>query len=145
MSTHARFFDLLAKIPFADKKELVWQYSNMLTNSLSEFRSKDPAGYSRMIEDLQKLVNNMNNKPQPDGEKRIKELRSAILHRLQKHGVDTTNWAKVNAFMEQPRIAGKRLYDMTEAEMQALIPKLEAILTKDKAKQAETKRLTQLN
>lgn len=68
----------------------------------------------------------------------VKQLRSAILNRLQRYGVDTTSWARVNQFLQQPRIAGKRLYEMSIDEMRSLIPKLEMILQKaEKAKDKE--------
>ncbi len=148
LSAHARFYGLLRRLPQTSKEEMVWQYSNMLTDSLSEFYERDRAGYNRMIADMQRLVNRIDKKPEPKGtanEQAIKKLRSAILHRLQKHGVDTTNWNDVNRFMENPRIAGKRLYDMQEEEMRVIIRKLESILRKDKQKQAEIARMTKLN
>lgn len=160
---HARFFALLKHMPGTTKEDLVWQYSNMLTESLSEFFNKNPAGYKRMLIDMQASSSNQNShlalKASPKdvwAAKKlgvtiehyltvIKRLRSAIFTRLQKHGVDTTDMNKTNRFLENPRIAGKRLYDLTEAEMRVLIPKLESILKKDKQQQADIARLTQLN
>ena len=136
--SYSRFFVLLKQIPQADKEEMVWTYSNMKTNSLNEFATIDPDGYNRMINDMQNIVNGINAQD-------LKSLRSAILHRLQKHGVDTTNWANVNRFMEQPRIAGKKLYEMSVPEMQDLIKKLESILSKDKKHQENLNRLACLN
>ncbi|MCF8339199.1 MAG: hypothetical protein K9I74_14575 [Bacteroidales bacterium] len=148
ISVHARFFALLKRIPYCTRQELVWEYSNMLTDSLSEFYERDRKGYDRMIGDMQKIVNKMNNESRDDSsdsDRTIKKLRSAILHRLQKHGVDTTNWAEVNRFLEQPRIAGKRLYKLNEKELRDLIPKLESILNKDRVKRDEIDRLSQMN
>lgn len=142
---HARFYVLLNRLPQASKTELVWQYSNMRTDSLYEFYQTDRDGYNRMLADMQQLVNSVTRQSGAANQQELKKLRSGILHRLQKHGVDTTDWNKVNSFMENPRIAGKRLYDLTEAEMRVLIPKLESILKKDKQQQADIARLTQLN
>ncbi len=147
-NVHATFFVLLARLPHQSKQDMVWQYSNMLTDSLSEFYAKDPEGYSKMIRDMQAMVNSMDNvknMPKMPGGEEVKKLRSAILHRLQKHGVDTTNWEKVNAFLEQPRIAGKRLYQMSVKEMENLVKKLESILKKDKKRLAEENRMAQMN
>jgi hypothetical protein len=138
---HARFFALLKRLPFFTKGELVWKYSHMLTDSLSQFYEADRQSYYTMISDMQQMVDEMDN----NNDRTIKKLRSAILHRLQKHGVDTTNWSRVNQFLEQPRIAGKRLYDITEEEMRTLIKKLERILEKDAAQEQEITRLSQLN
>lgn len=62
----------------------------------------------------------------------LKWQRSAVLKRLQQIGVDTTDWNRVNGFLQQPRIAGKPLYQLDSDELAALIPKLEAIKKKIK-------------
>jgi hypothetical protein len=141
--THDKFFMLLAKMPGATKEALVWQYSNMLTTSLREFYSKKPVEYTRMLAYMQLQVNKATNYSQVDPEK--KRLRSSILLRLQKHGVDTTHWKNVNTFLLQPRIAGKMLFEMSVPEMKALIPKLESILRKDNIMRTTENKLTELN
>ena len=148
---HAHFFGLLKKLPHQSKEDLVWQYSNMLTTSLSEFSRERPVAYADMIRDLERIANKMEEPKQPQQPTKFttsaitKQYRSAILKRLQKHGIDTTNWDKVNAFMENRRIAGKRLYEMTDQEMIDFIPKMQSILKKDKKHQEETERLTLMN
>jgi hypothetical protein len=144
--SHARFYALLRQIPQAGKEEFVWQYSHLATTSLSEFYERNPQDYRRMIGDMQKLVDEMNgHKPVDTKTAELKRLRSAILHRLQKHGIDTTDWSKVNAFMRQARIAGKTLGEMNMEELTAFIPKMQSILAKDLVKRKETERLMQLN
>lgn len=59
-----------------------------------------------------------------------RKLRGGVLKRMQLLGVDTTDWAKVNTFLEDSRIAGKRLYEMAPEELQACIVRLEMILKK---------------
>jgi len=149
LNPHSRFFGLINRLPHADAQDLVWQYSKMLTESLSEFYAKRPDLYNIMIQDLQKMVNKMDKPGEtpkiPDTNRDIKKLRSAVLHRLQKHGIDTTNWEKVNSFLEQPRIAGKRLYQMNLEEIENLIKKLESILKKDKTREKEINRLSKMN
>ena len=134
---HARFYGLLSAMKGADKNELVWKYSNMLTTSLSEFYEKQPAQYHIMIHDMQQIVNKMEkdeiSKTALIIERELKQRRSAIMLRLQKMGIDTTDWSKVNHFMRNPKIAGKTLGEMDSEEMDLLLPKLEAILAKDKA------------
>lgn len=68
-------------------------------------------------------------------DKALKRQRSAVLLRLQKIGIDTTDWNKVNAFLEDIRIAGKPFYKLGYEELTGLIPKLEAILKKQTEKQ----------
>ncbi len=142
-----RFYSLLSMMPADDKEELkeqlVWQYSNMLTVSLREFAQSRPDDYRRMLADMQSEVNRLN--PARFQQQETKRLRSAILHRLQKYGVDTTSWEVVNRFLEQPRIAGKRLYNMSIDEMNALIPKLENILRKQMVARERERELTLKN
>lgn len=64
------------------------------------------------------------------GERELKRRRSAVLKRMQKIGVDTSDWGAVNAFCLHPRIAGKKFRDLEEEELITLVPKLEAILKK---------------
>lgn len=64
------------------------------------------------------------------GERELKRRRSAVLKRLQKIGVDTTDWGAVNAFCLSPRIAGKKFRELDEEELISLVPKLESILKK---------------
>jgi hypothetical protein len=134
---HGRFYGLLSRIPGVDKEELIWQYSDMLTYSLTEFLKKKPGKYARMITDMQKIADSFTADKEKEEllqEKKIKKLRSAILVRLQKYGIDTTNWTEVNNFMRQPKIAGKTLGEMNLNELYELIPKLESILTKARIK-----------
>jgi len=141
--THDKFFALLRQIPGATKESIVWQYSNMLTTSLREFYDKRPEDYKRMIADLQIKVNKISGHYNSDAE--IKKLRSAVLHRLQKHGIDTTDWGRVNIFLQQPRIAGKMLFEMTATEMKSLISKLESILSKDAVIRDQEIRMSEQN
>lgn len=62
----------------------------------------------------------------------VRNLRSDILVLLNKLGVYNTNkdWADVNNFMMNPRIAGKPLYMLSGQELEALRRKLNSILTK---------------
>lgn len=123
-SEHVAFFSLIKQLPEANKEEIVLAFSEGKTKSLTEFKALSNTGYNLMIRELQKRV-------RLEQEQETKRLRSAILTRLQKYGVDTTDWNVVNRFLEQPKIAGKRLYNMTHEEMHELIPKLESILKKN--------------
>lgn len=146
-NVHGRFYGLLNSMPGANKEELIWQYSNMLTTSLSEFYDKNPNGYKQMISAMQRMVSESNQETKTAYiiDRELKNRRSAILHRLQKMGIDTTNWDVVNKFMRNPRIAGKTLGEMDTDEMDLLIPKLEAIAIKKKAEAARLAYLAQNN
>jgi len=134
----ARFYQLLAQMQGADKEELVWQSSNMLTTSLREFCEKNPKGYQKMLDDMQKSLTSGN-------DTELRRLRSAVLHRMQKYGIDTSNWGVVNSFLSNPRIAGKRLWEMSIEELHILIPKLQMLIAKKTKEQRELNRLQMLN
>lgn len=125
MKTFGEFHKLLGLMPYATKEDLVYRHSMQQTKSLRELFEKYPIGYNNMLREMRNIVESMVTK-----ETRL--LRSAILKRLTKYGIDTTDWNEVNRFLEQPRIAGKRLYDMSTPEMHAFIAKMESILQKDK-------------
>ena len=151
--THDKFFALLRGMPGAEKEQIVWQYSNMLTTSLREFYARDPEGYKRMIVEMQEKAQGSGRRAQGDPQTpqgrlntaETKKLRSAILKRLQKHGVDTSDWTRVNTFLVQPRIAGKLLFEMNADEMRRLIAKLEQILRKDAEVREHESKLSECN
>ena len=62
--------------------------------------------------------------------RRLKRKRSAALLRMQKAGIDTSDWQRVNAFCEDKRISGKAFWKLSEAELVKLIGKMERIIKK---------------
>ena len=129
-NVHSCFWALLKLMPCAEKEEIVNSYSGGITTSLSEFYERYPLEYQIMLADMEQktTITRLKN------EALIKQKRSAVLKRLQKYGIDTTDWNKVNDFLMQPKIAGKKLYDMSIDELQKLIAKLEIILKKENRK-----------
>lgn len=109
------------------KETLVSQFTGGRTSSLREMT---PAEYDALCECLQT--------GRPLGEnpveykERLRRARSAVLNRMQRLGVDTADrtFAAVDDFCLDPRIAGKPFGVLTVEELQALVPKLEAILCK---------------
>ena len=63
-------------------------------------------------------------------EREIRRRRSAVLKRVLRIGIDTTDWGAVNAFCLDVRIAGKKFRELDGEELLLLIPKLESILKK---------------
>ncbi|MEG1926407.1 MAG: hypothetical protein RR415_11755 [Ruthenibacterium sp.] len=60
----------------------------------------------------------------------MKRRRSGCLTTMQKIGVDTTDWNRINAYCMGPTIAGKPFADITFEELVDLREKLEKILKK---------------
>lgn len=111
------------------KETLVAQFTGGRTESL---RDMTLAEYEAMCECLQ-----TGKRPEETStayKERLRKARSAALNRMQRLGVDTADrtFAAVNEFCLDPRIAGKPFGMLSIEELQALVPKLEAILRKPK-------------
>ncbi|MEA4949585.1 MAG: hypothetical protein VB068_08050 [Petrimonas sp.] len=128
----AEFWSLINRMPGAHdglKEELVLSFTDGRTDSLREMREYE---YKRMCASMRESVNGGMSEERLQIE--LKKRRSAVLHRIQQLGVDTTNWANVDNFCMQPRIAGKIFRRLTIEELSGLIPKLENIRRKQQIK-----------
>lgn len=115
-----RFYALLNKTPFASdlegfKDELVRQFTGGRTTHVHEMTQIE---YDLACNRLAAFVNNTEAR---------KAARSKCLHLMQKLGVDTSDWARVNAFCRDARIAGRDFYYIDVAGLNALAKKLRAI------------------
>ena len=129
---YAEFFSLLNRMPGAHdglKEELVLSFTDGRTESLREMEENE---YKRMCASMRESVNGGISEERLQIE--LKKRRSAVLHRMQQIGVDTTNWTNVDNFCMQPRIAGKVFRRLTIEELSGLIPKLENIRKKQQRK-----------
>lgn len=111
------------------KETLVSQFTGSRTESLREMTA---AEYEEMCECLQ--TGKQLGETSAAYKERLRRARSAALNRMQRLGVDTADrtFAAVNEFCLNPRIAGKPFGMLSIEELQALVPKLEAILRKPK-------------
>ncbi|BBD46641.1 hypothetical protein [Petrimonas sulfuriphila] len=128
----AEFWSLINRMPGAHdglKEELVLSFTDGRTDSLREMREDE---YKRMCASMRESVNGGMSEERLQIE--LKKRRSAVLHRIQQLGVDTTSWANVDNFCMQPRIAGKIFRRLTIEELSGLIPKLENIRRKQQIK-----------
>lgn len=107
------------------KDDLISEFTHGRTTSLKEMKD---AEYDEMCNCLQ-YDRHQGEAGEAYLEQRRKS-RSAVLNRIQRLGVDTTDFSKVNAFCQDRRIAGKPFGMLTVSELDALIPKLEAMLRK---------------
>lgn len=129
---YSRFY-AIAKAKCIDldqhKETLVAQFTGGRTESLREMT---PAEYEQMCECLQ--TGKRLEETSTTYKERLRRARSAALNRMQRLGVDTADrtFAAVNEFCLDPRIAGKPFGMLSIEELQALVPKLEAILRKPK-------------
>ena len=109
------------------KEVLVSQFTGGRTTSL---RDMTPTEYEEMCECLQ--TGKQVGESTAEHRERLRRARSAVLNRMQRLGVDTADrtFAAVNRFCMNSRIIGKPFGLLSVEELQALIPKLEAILRK---------------
>ncbi|MBN1187012.1 MAG: hypothetical protein JXB49_32340 [Bacteroidales bacterium] len=75
----------------------------------------------------------------------IRKWRHKCLRMMNDCGVDTNNWDAVNAFMLNPRISGKHLYELDVNGLQILHRKLHSVLKNKQIKRQENERLALLN
>lgn len=115
------------------KEELVAQFTGGRTSSLREMSQQE---YEQMCSCLQ--TGKRIDEDERAYRERLRKARSAALNRMQRMGVDTTDFDRVNRFCENPRIAGKPFGLMSIEELQALVSKLEAIMRKQKQETAKT-------
>lgn len=135
MKNYSEFYALLGKLPGATnglKEDLVMQFTGGRTSSLREMKEYE---YRAMCASMRGRMPGMD-----EGTfiVEIKRRRSAVLKRMQRIGIDTTDWANVDNFCLNPRIAGKRFAKLSMEELAALVPKLESMLRKREAKRMPT-------
>ena len=117
---YGRFWLALNKLYKADecvKQQLVHQYTEGRTVSLREMSD---AEYNAMCDALERKVAD-------DAREVLRKARSSALHHMQRLGIDTTNWSRVNAFCRDSRIAGKEFGVMNANELNELVKKLRGI------------------
>lgn len=129
-TTYARFYALLGRMT-ADREQvkeiLVSRFTNGRTTSLREMKASE---YDAMCMAMEAEIKHPG-MSEDEYKRDLKRLRSAVLHRMQKMGIDTADWTMVDAFCSQPRIAGKRFSQLEPAELEILIAKLEAMRRKN--------------
>ena len=131
VTNFARFYVLLKeRYAFASKElgeefkaSIVSQFTNGRTTSLREMSREE---YDAMCDRL-------------DGtsacilksiEAEHRRLRSRCLRQMQQLGIDTTDWTRINAFCQDPRISGKPFRQLSQDELEQLSVKLRAISRK---------------
>lgn len=120
---YARFYALLNRLPVRDKEmkeQLVRQYTDGRTTSLREMTTTE---YRTMCDALDRSLK--------DGwsirREQLRKYRSAALKQMQRLGINTTDWARINAFCRDPRIAGKEFGALAQDELETLTVKLRSI------------------
>ncbi len=131
VTNFARFYGILkASYNFASKElgndfkeDVVSQFTNGRTTSLREMTKKE---YDTMCDKLEEATDRLL-RTAKDVQR---QHRSKCLRLMQKIGIDTTDWTRINAFCEDPRIAGKVFAKLSNDELEQLSVKLRSIQRK---------------
>ena len=131
IQNYQRFYASLNRLQDTGDKEelketLVSSFTNGRTTSLREMSVKE---YETMCISLEE---------QTGWKIELKKKRSLCLKLMQKAGIDTTDWQRINDFCRHPRIAGKVFAQLSLADLDSLQTKLRSIMRKGglKPKQA---------
>ena len=122
---YARFYTLLKKLPGADKETLVCQYTRGRTVHLHETSIQE---YNMMCNDMERVAGY--DERRETLRKELRGKRSVCLKLMQKAGIDTTDWQRVNDFCRHPRIAGKAFAQLNVSDLDVLQTKLRSIMRK---------------
>ena len=125
---YGKFYGLLRQLPGDReeiKRQLVLQYTCNRTDSLREVSREE---YYRMCDRMRELICESGRRDAAREE--LRRQRSVCLKLMQKLGIDTTDWTRVNAFCRDGRIAGREFRDISTEELEALAVKLRSIQRK---------------
>lgn len=128
VTNFARFYASFNQLPCSGdrddmKRDLVRQWTWNRTDSLREMTK---AEYDDCCNALERITGRKDEQ---------KKKRSQCLKLMQKMGIDTSDWTRVNAFCQDQRIAGKVFARLTNEELDVLADKLRAIQRKGGLKQ----------
>lgn len=129
-TSYARFYALLRQMQ-GDREQiketLILQFTKGRTTSLREMQKDE---YEAMCRAMEAEIEHPGLSTE-EFRREQKRLRSAVLHRMQRLGVDTSDWDVVDAFCLSNRIARKEFARLSLAELRVMVSKLEAMGRKD--------------
>lgn len=119
IDNYHRFYASFNRLQGGDREDLketlVSSFTDGRTTSLREMTRQE---YDAMCASLEERTG---------WKDRLRKKRSMCLKLMQGLGIDTTDWARVNDFCRNPRIAGKAFARLGVTELEALGVKLRAI------------------
>lgn len=122
---YARFWVLLGRMPEADKETLVEQFTCGRTTHLHLMSREE---YNVMCNEMERVAGYDRRKAEQY--KELKRYRCMALHLMTQWGIQTRDFAEVDYFCSQKRIAGKEFRLLTLNDLSALCRKLRAMLRK---------------
>ena len=140
ITNFARFYALFNKIPCSGdreefKKEMVSNATLGRSDSLREVTRRE---YQDLCEALEKVCPmSAEAKAREAAREELRRQRSICLKLMQKLGIDTADWNRVDAFCQDGRIAGKQFRFIDTLELEQLAKKLRSIERKGGIRQLE--------
>ena len=121
MNNYARFYAAFNELPCeGDREEMKCNFVCQFTNGRSEsLKDMTPAEYHACCYALEKMSGRA---------EKVKKMRSVCLKLMQELGVKTSDWARVDNFCMNARIAGKAFRYINLTELERLSVKLRAII-----------------
>lgn len=135
VTNFARFYTSFNQLPCSGEREdlksdIVRQYTRNRTGSLREMTRTE---YALCCEALERLSGRREEQ---------KKKRSQCLKLMQKLGIDTSDWTRINYFCQDHRIAGKPFAQLNNDELSALQLKLRTIQHKGGLRQRKESKPT---
>ncbi len=129
ITNFARFYGLFNKVSYkGDKEELKCDMVRLATGGRTEsLREVTKKEYESLCLSLEQAVGQESWLRSRVAVVELRRHRSIALHQMQKMGVDTSDWSRVNALCLDQRIAGKEFRFMSGDELEALTMKLRMI------------------
>ncbi len=122
VQNYHRFYASLNRLPGGNtedmKETLVSSFTDGRTTSLKEMTQKE---YNAMCASLEERTG---------WKEQLKKKRSLCLKLMQKAGIDTTDWQRINDFCRNPKIAGREFAQLGVKDLDALQVKLRVIMSK---------------
>jgi len=122
VTNYNRFWAAFNGLPHGDseseKEALVSSFTGGRTTSLKEMTQKE---YDAMCSSLESVTG---------WKEQLRKKRSLCLKLMQKAGVDTTDWQRINDFCRNPKISGRVFAQLGVKDLDALQVKLRAIMSK---------------
>jgi hypothetical protein len=151
-SIHSRFFALIRQLPHADREQLVFDSSGGRTASLNEFVKTDLKGYNAMLNNMQRMADELNGKKSAsmsgdalETEKR--RYRHYILKVMSRRGIVVTDgdYSEVNAVIQRWAKTRKTMKTMTLDELKNINKCVHRIMDWHDAKAAKIRILEMSN
>ena len=119
-TSYARFYALLRQMQ-GDREQiketLILQFTKGRTTSLREMQKDE---YEAMCRAMEAEIEHPGLSTE-EFRREQKRLRSAVLHRMQRPGVDNSDWDVVDAFCLSNRIARKEFARLSLAELRVMV------------------------